>query len=62
MNEREVARRFRAKGFKYAAQFKEEDGELFGDPIYFKTAEEVGPFMRAHNLTMVWTKPIEEMV
>jgi hypothetical protein len=61
MPEREVARLFRAQGYKHACQFKTEDGKLFGEPVYFRSPDEVGPFMRDYKLTMVWTKPIEEM-
>jgi hypothetical protein len=62
MNESAAAKLFRAKGFKYVALFKTEDNEIFGDPIYFKDAQEVGPFMRENNVGMVWTKPIDEMI
>ena len=61
MDEKRVARRFAAKGYKYAVQFKTILGKPFGDPFYFKTAGAVGPFMRANKLEMTWTKPIEEM-
>lgn len=44
--EQATAKKFMIKGYKHAIQL-ELDGELFGEPMYFKTAEQVGPFMRS---------------
>lgn len=44
--EQAMAKKFMIKGYKHAVQF-ELDGELWGEPMYFKTAEQVGPFMRS---------------
>jgi hypothetical protein len=62
MDERQIALIFRGKGFKYAVQFNKLNEEPYGDPVYFKEADEVGTFMRAHNLIMVWTKTVEEII
>lgn len=62
MNEAKIATLFRAKGFKYAIQFNTSDGKPFGDPVYFRTLDEIGPYMRSYNLTMVWNKTVDEVI
>jgi hypothetical protein len=48
-------------GYKYAVQF-EYNGEDFGPPITFKSADQVGPFMREEKLSMRWTKNIDKYI
>ena len=45
-NEKKVAEKMKKKGYKYAVQIVTIDGD-FGEPLYFKTANEVGPFLRS---------------
>jgi hypothetical protein len=45
-SEKKVAEKMKKKGYKYAVQIVTIDGD-FGEPLYFKTANEVGPFLRS---------------
>ena len=56
--------KLKAKGYKYVVQFaNSETGKLFGEPLAFKSADQVGPFMRENKeLKMVWTRTIENQL
>jgi len=43
--EKAVAKKMQAKGYNYIVQITTVDGD-FGEPLYFKHASEVGPFLR----------------
>ena len=46
--EKKTAEKMFAKGKKYVIQFENvHGGGLFGDPLYFESSDEVGPFMRS---------------
>ena len=44
-SEKKIAEKMKEKGYKYAIQIVTIDGD-FGEPLYFKTANEVGPLLR----------------
>ena len=44
-SEKAMAKKMKDKGYKYAVQITTVDGD-FGEPLYFKSADEVGPFLR----------------
>ena len=41
-----MAKKFKAKGYNYVVQITTIRGD-FGDPMYFKSASDVGPFLRS---------------
>ena len=41
-----MAKKFKAKGYNYVAQITTISGD-FGDPMYFKSASDIGPFLRS---------------
>ena len=45
-SEKAVAKKMAAKGYKYVAQITTSEGK-FGEPLYFKSADAVGPFLRS---------------
>jgi hypothetical protein len=46
------------KGYKYAVQF-EEDGTAFGEPMTFKSVEDISRFMREYpTMKMTWQKEL----
>ena len=62
MSELEIAVRLKNKGYTHMVQFLKE-GEKFGDPIGFKKASEIGPFLRENpDLRMAWSENIEEYI
>ena len=53
--EQAVAKKMIAKDNTIAIQFVNPDGKDFGDPVYFKSAGDVGPFMRQNpELKQKW--------
>jgi hypothetical protein len=56
--------RLKKLGYKYIVQFKNtKTGKLFGEPLAFKSSNDVGPFMRTNpELKMVWTRTIEDQL
>jgi len=60
--EQTVAKKMMAKGYLYIAQFTTVDGN-FGEPLYFKSANDVGPFLRSfpdyQKIKMTWTFKLE---
>ncbi len=44
--ERKNAEKMKAKGYAYMVQVDTVDGP-FGDPLYFKSSNEIGPFLRS---------------
>jgi len=65
ISEVNVATKMYGLGYRYAAQFSTIDGP-FGTPLYFKKANDVGPFMRGFpaykKLKMDWTAPLEDIL
>lgn len=57
-SEQKVAEKMKEKGYKYAVQITTVDGN-FGEPLYFKSSGDVGPFLRTFpdykNAKMAWT-------
>ena len=49
-------------GYTYIIQF-ENGGDLFGDPIAFKSSTDIGPFMREYPyLKQVWTRTLDDHI
>ena len=44
--EQAIARKMMAKGYRYCIQIVTKDGD-FGEPLYFKSSDQVGPFLRS---------------
>jgi hypothetical protein len=45
-SEQKIAQKMKDKGYSYVAQIVTVDGD-FGEPLYFKSSGEVGPFLRS---------------
>jgi hypothetical protein len=61
MTEKETAKRLLALGYRFSIQFVTADGANFGEPLCFKTADAVGPFMRESGLKQKWVKKLDEV-
>ena len=53
--------RLKNKGYNYVVQF-EKNGKDYMEPLVFKSAKDVGPFMRSEKCKMKWTKKIENYI
>ena len=53
-SELEILTELMEKGYRHIVQFTK-NGENFGEPLAFKSADEVGPFMR-ENPKLIATK------
>lgn len=61
-SELEILTELMEKGYRHIVQFQKKD-EDFGEPLAFKSADEVGPFMReTPDLTMKSTSKIIDRV
>ena len=48
------------KGYQYCVQFSK-DGKAFGEPLCFKSSNDVGPFMRDNpDLKMIWQRKLTD--
>lgn len=57
-----TAKKMREKGYKYVVQFTD-GGKDAGEPMYFKSSGEVGPFMRGQpTWKMKWTKDVDKYI
>ena len=55
--EQDIGKKMKAKGYNYIVQITTVDGS-FGEPLYFKSADSVGPFLRSFpnyaNAQIAW--------
>lgn len=60
-SEQKVAEKMKLKGYNYVVQVSTVDGD-FGEPIYFKSANDVGPLLRSFpdykKAKVKWSKKI----
>lgn len=52
------AEKMKAKGYKFIAQLLQEDGKPFGEPLYFKTADQMARFIRTEKMKIDWYSSI----
>lgn len=52
------AEKMKAKGYRYMAQMLNEDGTPFGEPLAFKTPDQMSKFMRTENTRIDWYSTI----
>jgi len=59
-----IAKKMKKKGYNYAVQITTKDGE-FGEPLYFKNPNEVGPLLRSfpdyQNAKIKWTAKLDSI-
>lgn len=48
------AEKLKVKGYKYMAQMLNEDGTPFGEPLPFKTSDQMARFMRTEKMKIDW--------
>lgn len=62
VSELEVFKELKVKGYNYVVQFIK-DNKKWGDPLAFKSADQVGPFLRSNpELKVEWNRNIDKHI